>query len=97
MIFIILSCVLYMTLMMFIYMYYELFICTNLVDIMPLFFMIFLFYLLIFNKNRSGPDKNRLKIVTRFSEKLINLSAKRADLSLSLVFTIHPSFLACFS
>jgi hypothetical protein len=64
MIFIILSCVLYMTLMMFIYMYYELFICTNLVDIMPLFFMIFLFYLLIFNKNRSGPDKNRSKIVT---------------------------------
>jgi hypothetical protein len=37
MILMILSCVLCITLMMFIYMYYRLFACTNLVDVMPLF------------------------------------------------------------
>jgi hypothetical protein len=34
----VLSCVLCMTLMVFIYVYYGLFACTNLVDVMPLFF-----------------------------------------------------------
>jgi hypothetical protein len=37
MILMVLSCVLYMTLMMFIYVYYGLFTYTNLVDVMPLF------------------------------------------------------------
>jgi hypothetical protein len=37
---------------MFIYMYYGLFVCTNLVDDMPLFFMIFSFHLPIFGKIR---------------------------------------------
>jgi hypothetical protein len=37
----VLSCVLYMTLMVFIYVYYRLFACTNLVDVMSLFFIFF--------------------------------------------------------
>jgi hypothetical protein len=37
MIFMVLSCVLCMTLMVFIYVYYGLFICTNLIDVMSLF------------------------------------------------------------
>jgi hypothetical protein len=49
--FMVLSYVLCMTLMMFIYVYYELFACINLVDVMPLFFMIFSLYLPIFDKN----------------------------------------------
>jgi hypothetical protein len=40
-IFMVLSCVLCMTLMVFIYVYYELFACTNLVDVMSLFFTVF--------------------------------------------------------
>jgi hypothetical protein len=36
----VLSGVLYMTLMVFIYVYYGLFACTNLVVVMPLFFMV---------------------------------------------------------
>jgi hypothetical protein len=57
MILMVLSCVLYMTLMMFIYMYYGLFTCTNLVDVMLLFFMVFSFHLPIFDKNRPISDK----------------------------------------
>jgi hypothetical protein len=41
MILMVLSCVLCMTLIVFIYVYYGLFACTNLVDIMPLFFIVF--------------------------------------------------------
>jgi hypothetical protein len=41
MIFMVLSCVLCMTLMMFIYVYYGLFACTNLVDVISLFFTVF--------------------------------------------------------
>jgi hypothetical protein len=51
MIFMVLSCVLCMTLMIFIYVYYGLFVYTNLVYVM-LFFTIFSFHLLIFDKNR---------------------------------------------
>jgi hypothetical protein len=58
MIFIILSCVLYMTLMMFIYMYYELFTCTNLVDVIPLFFMIF-FVLFIYFQQKSVRSRQK--------------------------------------
>jgi hypothetical protein len=43
MILIVLSCVLCMTLIVFVYMYYGLFTCTNLVNIIPLFFHIFRF------------------------------------------------------
>jgi hypothetical protein len=80
MLFMVLSYVLYMTLMLFIYVYYGLFACTNLVDIMSLFFMVFLFHLPIFNKNRSVSDTNRLEIARRFSEKLVDISAKPTDL-----------------
>jgi hypothetical protein len=52
-----------MTLMVFIYVYYILFTCTNLVDVMPLFFTIFSFHLLIFGKNCPVSDKIRPKIL----------------------------------
>jgi hypothetical protein len=45
MVLMVLSCVLCTTLMLFIYVYYVLFICTNLVDVMPLFFTGFSFNL----------------------------------------------------
>jgi hypothetical protein len=48
MIFMVLSCVLCMTLMLFIYVYYGLFACANLVDVMLLFFTVFSFHLPIF-------------------------------------------------
>jgi hypothetical protein len=51
MIFMVLSCVLCMTLMVFIFVYYGLFTCTNLVDVMSLFFTVFSFHLPIFDKN----------------------------------------------
>jgi hypothetical protein len=55
---IVLSCVLCMTLMIFIYVYYGLFAYTNLVDIMSLFFMIFSFHLPNFGKNHLVSGKN---------------------------------------
>jgi hypothetical protein len=61
MIFMVLSCVLGMTLMMFIYVYYGLFACTNLVDVMS-FFTVFSFYLPIFDKNQPISDKNRPEV-----------------------------------
>jgi hypothetical protein len=69
MILMVLSCVLYMTLMMFIYMYYGLFTCTNLVDVMLLFFMVFSFHLPIFDKNRPISDKIHPKITTPIFKK----------------------------
>jgi hypothetical protein len=48
----VLSCVLCMTLMVFIYVYYGLFACTNLVDVMSLFFTVFSFPSPNFGKNR---------------------------------------------
>jgi hypothetical protein len=63
-IFMVLSCVLCMTLMMFIYVYYGLFVCTNLVDVMSLFFTGFSFHLSIFNKNQPVFDKNWPEIAT---------------------------------
>jgi hypothetical protein len=64
MILMVLSCVLCMTLMMFIYMYYGLFTCTNLVYVMLLFYMVFSFYLPIFGKIRPIFGKIRPKIAT---------------------------------
>jgi hypothetical protein len=53
-----------MTLMVFIYVYYELFACTNLVDVMSLFFTVFSFHLPIFDKNWPAPSKNRPNVAT---------------------------------
>jgi hypothetical protein len=64
MILMVLSCVLCMTLMMFIYMYYGLFACTNLVYVMLLFYMVFSFYLPIFGKLCPISGKIRPKIAT---------------------------------
>jgi hypothetical protein len=60
----VLSCVLCMSLIVFIYVYYELFICTNLVDVISLFFTVFSFHLPIFNKIRLIFGTNRPEIVT---------------------------------
>jgi hypothetical protein len=59
MLLIVLSCVLCMTLMVYIYVYYGLFACTNLVQLMSLFFTVFSFYLPNLCKNRPVSDKNR--------------------------------------
>jgi hypothetical protein len=64
MIFMVLSCVLCMTLMVFMYVYYGLFTCTNLVDVMLLFFMIFSFNLPNFGKNQSVSGKNHPELIT---------------------------------
>jgi hypothetical protein len=61
MIFMVLSCVLCMTLMIFIYVYYGLFVCTNLVDVMS-FFTVFSFYLPIFDKDQPIFDKNHPEV-----------------------------------
>jgi hypothetical protein len=55
-----LSCVLCMTLMVFIYVYYGLFACINLVDVMTLFSTVFLFHLPIFSKYWPVSGTNRL-------------------------------------
>jgi small-conductance mechanosensitive channel len=78
MILILLSCVLCMTSMVFIYVYYGLFICTKLVDVMSLFFMVFLFHLPNFSKNRSVLTKTARNSSRRFSEKQGDLSVKSA-------------------
>jgi hypothetical protein len=71
MILMVLSCVLCMTLMVFIYVYYGLFVYTNLVDVMSLFFTVFSFHLPIFSKNRPASEKNCPEIVTPiFGKKL---------------------------
>jgi hypothetical protein len=54
MILMVLSCVLCMILMMFIYVYYGLFICTNLVYIISLFLRVFSSHLPIFGKKSLG-------------------------------------------
>jgi hypothetical protein len=64
MILMVLSCVLCMTLMVFIYAYYRLFACTNLVDVMSLFFHSFLVPFTIFDKKQPFSNKNRPDIAT---------------------------------
>jgi hypothetical protein len=64
MILMVFSCVLCMTLMLFFYVYYGLFACINLVDVMPLFFTVFSFHLPIFSKIRPVSGKIRSKIAT---------------------------------
>jgi hypothetical protein len=63
MILMVLNCVLFMSLIVFIYMYYELYAYTNLVDVMMLFFTVFSLHLPIFDKNCSVSEKIRSKIV----------------------------------
>jgi hypothetical protein len=94
-IFMVLSCVLCMTLMMFIYVYYGLFAYTNLV-VMSLFFMVFSLYLSIFDKNWPVFDTNRPKIIRRFSEKPADLSVKPIDLSVFsiLLFLYHLRYVS---
>jgi hypothetical protein len=79
MILMVLSCVLCMTLMMFIYVYYGLFAYTNLVDVMSLFSMVFSFYLPIFGKIRSVFGKIRPEIAPMNFRKIADLSVKLAD------------------
>jgi hypothetical protein len=55
------SCVLCMTLMLFIYVYYVLFTYTNLLDVMLLFFTIFSFNLPIFDKKMANFGQNPLE------------------------------------
>jgi hypothetical protein len=64
MIHMVLSCALCMTLKVFIYVYYELFACTNLVDVISLFCMVFSFHLTIFGTNRPIFGKNHPEIDT---------------------------------
>jgi hypothetical protein len=65
----ILNYVLCITLMMFIYVYYELFTCINLVYVISLFFMIFSLHLPNFDKNRPISDKNHPELATPFFRK----------------------------
>jgi hypothetical protein len=95
----VLSCVLCMTLMAFIYMYYGLFACTNLVDVMMLFFMVFLLHLLIFDKNRPVSGKIRPNIATpifrknhRFIGEIGRLIAKTGRILIFQISTVTPSF-----
>jgi hypothetical protein len=62
--------------MMFIYVYYRLFACTNLVDAMSLVFTVFLFHLLILGKNHPVSDKIHPEIATPIFRKIIDLSEK---------------------
>jgi hypothetical protein len=90
MIFMVLNCVLYMTLIVFIYVYYELFIYTNLVDDMSLFFTIFRSIYRFLIKIGQVPTKTDQKL-----PKPADLSAKPTNLSVFPIFT-PPVFLSFF-
>jgi hypothetical protein len=77
----VLSCVLCMSLIVFIYVYHELFVCSNLVDVISLFFTVFSFHLPIFNKIRLISAQTARKSSHRFSKKPSDLSVKLTDLS----------------
>jgi hypothetical protein len=62
MLLIVLCYVLCITLMVYIYVYYGLFTCTNLVQLILLFFTVFSFHLPNFDKNRPVSDKNHPKL-----------------------------------
>jgi hypothetical protein len=78
MILMILSCVLCMPLIVFIYVYYELLICINLVDVMS-FFTVFSFHLPFSAKIARFLIKFARKSSRQFSGKIIDLSVKSAD------------------
>jgi hypothetical protein len=82
--------------MVFIYMYYELFACINLVDVMSLFFM-------VFSLNRPVSGKNRPEIATlifgktvRFIGQTSRFIGETGHISVFPVFTI-PRRLWCIS
>jgi hypothetical protein len=79
MILMILSCVLCMTLIVFIFIYYGLFECINLVDVMPLFFMIFCFIYRFSAKIARFLAKFIRKSPRRFLRKITDLSVKSVD------------------
>jgi hypothetical protein len=80
MILMVLSCVPCMIFMMFIYVYYGLFICTNLVYIMSLFLRFFFIPFTDFRqKNHSVSGKNRPEIATPIFGKNADLSVKSAE------------------
>jgi hypothetical protein len=68
-----------MTLIVFIYVYYRLFGCINLIDVMLLFFTIFSFYLSIFGKIHPISSKKHPEITTMNFREIVNLSVKSAD------------------
>jgi hypothetical protein len=85
MILMVLSCVLCMTLMVFIYVYYGLFVYTNLVDVISLFSTVFLFidrFLIKFDRflPKFGRESSGwiLKKITNLSMKSTDNSAKPA-------------------
>jgi hypothetical protein len=95
MILMVLNYILCMTLMVFIYVYYGVFIYTNLVDVM-LFFTVFSFYLPIFDKNRPVSAKLRPKITTPILKKISDLSVKLAEFRYSQ-FSLFLRRLRCVS
>jgi hypothetical protein len=97
MILMVLSCVLCMTLIVFIYVYYGLFACTNSVDVMPLFFMIFLFHLPIFVKTSPSFWQNEPENChADFWENPADLSVKLATFQSSW-FSLFLHRLRCVS
>jgi hypothetical protein len=87
----VLSCVLCMTLIMFIYVYYRLFTCINLVDVISLFFMVFSLHLLNFDKNQPVFDKNRPELATPVFGKTGRFISETGRISVFSVFTVPPS------
>jgi hypothetical protein len=68
-----------MTLMVFIYVYYGLFACTNLVDVMSLFFTVFLSIYRFSAKLARFLAKFARKSPRRILEKIIDLSVRSTD------------------
>jgi hypothetical protein len=104
MILMILSYVLCMTLMVFICVYYGLFICINLVNVMSLFFTVFSFHLPNFGKNGRFLAKTARNSPHQFSEKTNRFISQTGRfigetscISVFPVFTIPPSSPVRFS
>jgi hypothetical protein len=91
MLLIVLSCVLCMTLMVYIYVYYRLFICTNLVQLMSLFFMVFHSIYQISAKIGRFLAKTVWNSPHRFISKTGRFIAETGRISVFLVFTVPPS------
>jgi hypothetical protein len=87
----VLSGVLYMTLMVFIYVYYGLFACTNLVVVMSLFFMVFCCIYRFSVKIAPFLTKFVRKSSRRFLVKTGRFIGETGRISVFSVFTVHPS------
>jgi hypothetical protein len=96
MILMLLSCVLCITLMVFIYVYYRLFACTNLVDVMSLFSTVFSFHLLIFWQNSPGNRHDEFWENHQFISEIGRLITKTGRISVFRISTIPPSSPVCF-